>query len=231
MTNPLPRKTCIRITAPLSLFLLLLAVSSPLHCVANETGEPQLLVKQVITEAGGEEKLLHLFRFSERVLITDKVAAPPTPDEKGNRTSVVQVGGDWWVGASKRNKDKVRVLCWAWSLRILLEPKSQIAAIPETTIGNAAAVGLRVTESVAQPIDLWFDAKTKRLLAIDYTDTRHVFSDWKTTDAGHRYPSHVAGYRFTDIAAKKTSEKQWYQTDLLEVTPLQELPSGFETTR
>ena len=43
-------------------------------------------------------------------------------------------------------------------------------------------------------------------------------------------PPSVSGYRFADAAAKTIREKQWYQTDLLEVIPLKELPPGFETT-
>ena len=62
------------------------------------SAEPEASVKQqidkVIATVGGEEKLLTLFRFRELVLIT----STPTPLDKaemGNRTSVVQVGGDW----------------------------------------------------------------------------------------------------------------------------------------
>lgn len=64
-----------------------------------------------------------------------------------------------------------------------------------------------------------------KLLAIDYTDTRHIFSEWKTTEAGHQYPSHVTGYRFADAAAGTLQAKQWYQTDILELKPLAELPA------
>jgi hypothetical protein len=202
---------------------LLLAVTA----VADKpVATEQALVAEVITAAGGEEHLLQLFEFRERVLITAEPAAPVTADEPGNRTSVVQVGGDWWIGTGKRDKDKVRVLCWAWSLRILLAPESIIASLPEATIGETPAFGLRVTESVAEPIDLYFDAESKRLLAIDYTDTRHLFSDWKATPAGHHYPAHVVGYRFTDSSRTALADQQWYQTDILELTPLAELPAA-----
>jgi len=200
--------------------LLMLTLNSR----AAET-DAKPLVEQVVATAGGAEKLLTLFRFRERVLITDKPAAPVTADEKENRTSVVQVGGDWWIGKNKRDKDKVRVLCWAWSLRILLNPESKIAVIPETTIGEKPAFGLRVAAVIKEPIDLWFDKEAKRLVAIDYTDTRHVFSEWKKTDEGHCYPSKVVGYRFADRTKGTLNEQQWYQTDILELTPLKELPA------
>lgn len=184
------------------------------------------LVAEVVNAAGGENKLLRLFRFRERVLITSTPAAPPAADEKENRTSVVQVAGDWWIGTAKRDKDKVRVLCWAWSLRILLDPKSRIQVLEEITVADKPAWGLRVSESIQEPVDLYFDRESKRLIAIDYTDTRHVFSQWKKTDEGHSYPSHVVGTRFLSRPSGTLEEKQWYQTDILELTPLKELPAG-----
>jgi hypothetical protein len=205
------------------LFALGWAMFSAISVLAAET-DPRQLVEQVIKTAGGEDKLLTMFRFRERVLITDTPAAPVAKDEKGNRTSVVQVSGDWWIGTAKRDKDKVRVLCWAWSLRILTDPKSKIQTVPDIKVGDKQAFGLRVTESVKEPIDLFFDKETKRLAAIDYTDTRHYFSEWKKTDAGQEYPAHVSGVRFADRKAGTLKDKQWYQTDILELTPLQELP-------
>jgi hypothetical protein len=198
--------------------------------VSTSAAQPDTedLVKQVVKTAGGEDKLLKLFRFRERILITDTPVAPVTKDEKGNRTSVVEVSGDWWIGTAKRDKDKVRVLCWAWSLRILLDPKSKIQRVPEITVSDKPALGLRVSESVKEPIDLFFDKETLRLVAIDYTDTRHIFSDWKKTEEGHAYPAHVAGFRFADRKARTLQNKQWYQTDILELTPLIELPGGLK---
>ena len=211
-----------RLTVPVLLLLLLFA--RPV--VANDADTAaKKLVEDVVATAGGEGKLLKLFRFRERVLITSTPAAPVTSDEKENRTSVVQVGENWWLGTAKRDKDKVRVLCWAWSLRILLDPKSKIQTLPEITVADKPAFGLRVTESLKEPIDLFFDKESQRLVAIDYTDTRHLFSDWKKTAEGHQYPSHVAGFRFADRTAGKLQDKQWYQTDILELTPLAELPA------
>lgn len=194
--------------------------------VANaEDADAKKLIEQVVASAGGEEKLLKVFKFRERVLITSTPAAAVTADEKGNRTSVVQVAGDWWLGTKARDKDKVRVLAWAWSLRILLDPKSKVETITDTAINGKPVIGLRVTESIKEPIELYFDKDQKQLVAIDYTDTRHVFSEWKKTDSGLSYPTHVVGYRFTNRATRATNEKQWYQTDILELTPLQEVPA------
>jgi hypothetical protein len=196
-----------------------------LSCEAHASQpDPRELVAQVLETAGGEEKLLKLFRLRERLLVTKTPAEPVTQDEKGNRTSVVEVSGDWWVGKAKRDKDKVRVLCWAWSLRLLLDPQSTIESCHDITVNGKPAFGLRVTGSVKVPIDLFFDADSKRLVAIDYDDTRHVFSEWKATTDGRHYPSHVVGFRFTNRDAGILAGNQWYQTDILELTPLDELP-------
>jgi hypothetical protein len=209
--------------------LVVALLARPLCAHADGTGTPvDESVAQVIKAAGGEERLLDVFRFHERVLITSTPAPLVEGETNGNRTSVVKAGGGWWVGTNKRNKDKVRVLCWAWSLRILLADKSRIEAIPQIVVDEKPAFGLRVTGSVKEPIDLFFDKETKRLSAIDYTDTRHVFSDWKKTNEGHRYPTHVAGFRFADRNSRTLQERQWYQTDILELVPLKELPSGLK---
>ena len=206
--------------------LVVALLARPICAHADETDTPvDDSVAQVVKAVGGEEKLLDVFRFNERVVITS-TPTPVVPGEtSANRTSVVRAGGGWWIGTNKRNKDKVRVLCWAWSLRILLDDKSKIEAIPDIVVDEKPAFGLRVTGSVKEPIDLFFDKETKRLSAIDYTDTRHVFSDWKKTKEGHLYPAHVAGFRFADRKLHTVQEKQWYQTDILELVPLKELPS------
>lgn len=198
------------------------------HCATAAEQDPQKLVEQVSKSAGGEARLLKLFRFRERVLITGTAAPPVAEGEKGNRTSVVQVGGDWWIGTTKRDKDKVRVLCWAWSLRILLDTDSKIQSVPDVMVADKPSFGLRVTGSVKKPIDLYFDKESNRLVAIDYDDTRHIFTEWKKTDDGHLYPSHVVGFRFENREAGKLKDNQWYQTDILELIPLSELPSDLK---
>ncbi len=190
--------------------------------------DAQKVVEQVIGAIGGEEKLLKLFRFRERVLITSTPAAAPAADEKGNRTSTIEVGGRMWVGTNPREKDKVRILIWAWSLGILKAPEAKLAVIKDARVSDKPALGLQVTGMTKEPLELYFDAQSKLLVAIDYTDTRHLFSEWKKTEAGHSYPSHVVGHRFADRAKKTLQEKQWYQTDILELTPLTELPADLK---
>ena len=121
-------RNSLRIVVPLLLIFLVLGR----HAAGDEpASSAKKLVEEVVAAAGGEDKLLKLFRYRERVLITSTPAAPVAKDEKGNRTSVVQVGGDIWIGTAKRDKEKVNVLCWAYSLRILLDPKSKMQTLPD----------------------------------------------------------------------------------------------------
>lgn len=136
------------------------------------------------------------------------------------------MGGGWWVDGVERNKDKVRVLAWAWSLRILLDAQSELELLPAATIDGRSVLGLRVAQSIAQPLECYFDEETLRLVAIDYDDTRHVFSEWQETADGRPYAARAVGYRFVDRAAGSLSEQPWYQTDILDLVPLAELPPG-----
>lgn len=201
-----------------------LAALTPNRLQADDAAA-QKLIEQVIDAIGGDDKLLQRFRFRERVLISSTPTPAPQPDEKGNRTSTIEVGGRMWVGTNPREKDKVRILIWAWSLGILKAPEAKITVVKDAMIDGKPALGLQVAGVAKEPLELFFHADSKLLIAIDYTDTRHSFSEWKKSDAGHSYPSHVVGHRFVDRAKKTLNEKQWYQTDILELTPLAELPA------
>ena len=115
----------LRLLSPLIVGLMVSAVPA----VADETDVTER-VKSVVKAAGGEEKLLKLFRFRERVIIGDTPPPVVTENEPGNRTSVVEIPDHWWIGSVKRDKDKVRVLVWAWTLRILSDPKSKVIDSP-----------------------------------------------------------------------------------------------------
>jgi len=199
-------------------------VSSSRADIAPDAAER---VDAVINAVGGPEKLLNIVRFGERLSVGSKSVALPQSDAKVTRVSVVQAGGGWWLGKKERNKDKVRVLFQAWSLQILRDPKSKIEALPQTTVNDIPVVGLRVSESTAEPLELWFDAKSLRLVAIDYTNGRNVFSEWKQTPDGHHYTSRAIGFRFVNKAERTVKETHWYVTDILEFTPLAELPEEF----
>jgi hypothetical protein len=176
------------------------------------------LVRQVVAAAGGEEKLLKLFRMKERLNVSSD------PEKKGaERVSVLEPPAHWWLGKRDRvtqDKEPATFLVWGWTLGALTDPKSKVEALDEITEGDKPAVGLRVSESITPPMDLYFDKAEHRLVRIDWRSDIHRFSEWKEID-GVKYPAKCIGY-------KKNTGKPWYFTEILELERLQELPEGLK---
>jgi hypothetical protein len=187
-----------------------------LPAAAAPPQDPQPLIQQVIEAAGGEGKLLKLFRIRERLNVSSD------SEKKGNeRVSVLEPPNYWWLGKRERVKDEkepATFLVWAWTLGALLDPNSKIEVISEVTEGDMPALGLRVSETINPAMDLYFDKETNRLVRIDWRSDIHRFSDWKEYD-GVKYPAKCIGY-------KKNSGKPWYFTEILELERLQQLPEG-----
>lgn len=180
--------------------------------------DPQELVKQVVTAAGGSEKLLTLFRVKEHLIIGSD------PEGKGfERISVLEPPRAWWSNGQERvseQKEPAIFLVWAWSLQALVDPKSKIEALPEIKEKETAAFGLRVSQSIDPPLEMYFDSIDNRLVRIDWRSDIHRFSQWKQHD-GVGYAAKCVGY-------KKDSGKPWYFSELLEVERLKELPEGLK---
>lgn len=198
---------------------LTLAILTIPFCRAN-SDEPNAksLVDQVLTSAGGKDKLLTLFRMSERLSISSDPAKP------GNqRVSILEPPGYWWLGKKERVKDDrepATFLVWAWTLGALVDEKSKVERIPEIVESELPAVGIRVSESITPPMDLYFDKVTHQLVRIDWRSDIHRFSDWKEAD-GFKYPAKCVGY-------KKSTGKPWYFTEILKLERLTELPEGLQ---
>ena len=174
------------------------------------------VLNSTVEAVGGEAKLLKLFRIKERLAVSSD------PNAKGNeRTSVCEPPGHWWLGTKDRvvaDKEPATFLVWGWTLGALVDPKSKLESLPDTTINDRAAYGIRVNETVTPPMDVYFDRETNRLTHIDWRGDRHVFSDWKEAD-GVAYPAKCIGY-------KLKGNKRWYHTEILDVERLTELPAG-----
>lgn len=177
--------------------------------------DPAAVVKAVVAAAGGEDKLLRTFRFKENLNVSPDPNGKATP-----RESVLDLPGRWWFGTAPRDKADPRVLAWAWSLGVLLDPKTKIEAIPDVTEADKPAVGLRVSKTIDPPMDLYFDKATKHLVRIDWKTNTHRFSGWKEHD-GVTYASKVVGVR-------KATGKPWYYTEIVEIERLKELPAGLK---
>jgi hypothetical protein len=181
--------------------------------LAQGAEDPAAIVESVVKAAGGKEKLLTTFRLKERLAVS------ADPEAKGSeRATVLQPPGHWYLGKKNRvteDKEPAVMLAWAWTLRVFLDPASKLEALPPAD----GRVGLRIKGSIEPPMDVWFDAKERRLAAIDWRKDRHVFSEWKELD-GLRYPSRVVGH--------KPDGKVWYHTRILELTRLEDLPADLK---
>lgn len=202
-----------RLVIALSVCLIALTTE---HIFAADGGARQLAA-DVIQAAGGEPSLLKLFRIKERLAISSD------PMAKGNeRVSVLEPPKYWWMGRKERvrdDKEPAIFLVWAWTLGVLTDPDSKLETLAEISEDEQPAVGLRVSGTIAPPMDLYFSKADNRLVRIDWRSDIHRFSDWREHD-GARYPAKVMGY-------KKASGKLWYFTEILEVERLQELPAQY----
>ena len=180
--------------------------------------DTRALVDKVVKAAGGDEKLLKLFRIKERL----NVSADPVA--KGTlRTSVLEPPKYWWLGKRERvadEKEPATFLVWAWTLGALKDPKSKITASPAVKEGEKEVIGLRVSGTIEPAMDIYFDKAEHRLVRIDWRQDIHRFSDWRVHDG--------AGYAAKTVGYKKASGKPWYYSEILEIERLKELPAGLK---
>lgn len=182
---------------------------------------PESLAKQMIAAAGGEEKLLKLFRTRETVNVSSDPAK-----KVAERVSVYEPPKYWWTGKNERVKDEKKpdepaiFLVWAWTLGMLTDPASKLEVIPDVVESEKPAFGLRVSGTVSPAMDLYFDKAENHLVRIDWRSDIHRFSDWREHD-GVKYPAKCAGY-------KKSTGKPWYFSEIIELKRLEELPEGLK---
>lgn len=173
-------------------------------------GVPEL-VERVIAARGGRDKLLLRFRFRERYHAGAKMVPPGT-----TRESVMEVPGAWWIGKTERGAEPAKTTVWAWTLRILLDPKSQLERLPEITDDQQPLVGLRVRGAVNPPLDLYFVPATWQLARIDWRNDIYRFAEWKE-QGGVQFPAKCTMYR-------RSSGEPWFHHEILELEPLTDLP-------
>lgn len=194
------------------------------YCSGPTTGadaDTKVLVNRIVTAAGGEDKLLKLFRTRETVNVSSD------PEKKAPvRVSVYEPPKHWWTGKNERVKDEKKpdepaiYLVWTWTLGILIDSASMLEVIPEIVESEKPAVGLRVSGTVSPAMDVYFDKATSQLVRIDWRTDIHRFSDWKEHD-GVKYPAKCIGY-------KKATGKPWYFSEITELERLKELPDGLK---
>ena len=199
------------------LFLLSALSSQGQTTPADPAVQP--LIDQVLAAAGGKEKLLTLFRIKE----TFHFGANPTPDEGKKATvreSVLEPPKYWWLGKKERADEPAKYDVWAWTLGVLVDPKTQVEIIPDLTHEGPPLFGLSVSGTIDPAMDLYFDKETKLLSRIGWRGDYYLFSDWKEHD-GYKYASRTVIY-------KKASGKPWFFHEITEVERLKELPAGLQ---
>lgn len=178
-----------------------------------DSKEVAATVQNMVQEVGGREKLLTLFSMKESLILN------PDGIKKGSeRFSVLEPPSYWWLNKKDRAAEPAKFLVWAWTLGALIDPKSKLAMLPETTDNAVPLVGIEVSETIMPPMKIYFDKKESRLVRIDWRSHIHRFSEWKDLN-GLKYPSRTIGYNVSD-------GKAWYQSDILELIRLTDLPEG-----
>ena len=198
-----------------AMFAAILFQAAATEAPAQESTAASELVQHIVKAAGGEEKLLKLFRMKEQFNAGATLKTPGTL-----RTSVVEPPKSWWIGAAERGEEPAKITAWAWTLGALTDPESKIVTIAEVTENEMLVAGLQITSTIDPPLDMYFDKKTYELVRVDWRNDIYRFSDWKEYD-GTRYPSKCVLHR-------RQSGEPWFFHEILEIERLPELPDGLK---
>ncbi len=121
-------------------WICLLCVASLAKFSPAADPDPLVLVKQVVSAAGGDDKLLKFFRTRETVNVSsDPEKIVP------ERVSVYEPPNYWWTGKTERVKDVKKpdepaiYLVWAWTLGLLTDPASELQLIPDVVEADKPA--------------------------------------------------------------------------------------------
>ena len=202
-----------RVLCYLAMSLAVLTSTCPSIAEDSAASPEKELVSKVIMAAGGEEKLLTLFRMEERYNAGKERVSPGT-----SRVSVVEPPKSWWIGTNERGQEPAKITAWAWTLGVLKDTESKLALIPDVTDNEKELAGLQVTGSVDPAIDMYFDKTTHELVRVDWRNDIYRFSDWKEYD-GTKYPSKCAMFR-------RKSGEPWFFHEIVTIERLKELPEG-----
>jgi len=111
--NPNLHTKCLRVLCCLAVSLTVPASNIPGVADDSTTSTEKELVSKVIAAAGGEDKLLKLFRMEELYNAGKERVSPGT-----SRVSVVEPPNTWWIGTSERGQEPAKITAWAWTLRL-----------------------------------------------------------------------------------------------------------------
>ncbi len=175
--------------------------------------DPQPLVDQAVTAAGGQEQLLRAFRMAE-LFNSGETALPENSPKRTPRTSDIQLPDRWVVNGTERGAEPAKAVVRAWTLDLLLDPKSQLEVLGEVADEDVTCDVLQVSGSVRPAMKLYFDSQTHLLKRVDWREDFYRFSVWKKQD-GLKFPARCVLFRI------KTG-KAWFHH---EITELERLPA------
>ena len=182
--------------------------------------DAKALVARAVAAAGGEAKLLRLFRMTEKFHFGD--APEPKNGKSTTRVSVCEPPEYWWLGTKDRADEPAKFDVWGWTLGAITDAKSVVEPVAEITDDGRAAWGLRVSGTITPPMELYFDRETSLLSRIDWRSDFYRFSEWKEHD-GVKYPAKC-------VIFKKASGKPWFFHEVTGIERLTELPKGITRT-
>lgn len=199
-----------------TLFLLsILSAAVVFPATAEPSAEAKALADKVISAAGGEGKLLRVFRMKERFNSGPVLADPATASV---RESILEAPKYWWLGGKDRDGEPAKFDVWAWTLVALTDDKTLLEIIPGVEENGKVTVALRLTGTIEPALDLHFDPGTHRLVRMDWRNDIHRFSDWREHD-GAAYPAKT-------VMHKRKTNEPWFHHEILEIERLAEAPAG-----
>ncbi len=170
---------------------------------------------QIVSNHGGADKLLRIFKFSETYYMGGDLTKKGT-----DRTSMIQPPNLWYVGKTERvsnsGKGSVCQDIWMWTLAPLIDPNTKLEIVPDIDVEGKLAHGLRVSGTIEPSITAFFDANTEDLVRIDWRAQVFTFSNPVEVD-GTRVPSKCV------LLGKDGKER--IRTELRSIERLQNLPA------
>ena len=134
------------------LLTLLTASSVGLH--ADPAAEAKALAAKAIEAAGGEAKLLRVFRMKERF---NSGPALADPAKANTRESILEAPQYWWLSGKDRDGEPAKFDVWAWTLVALTDLKTAMETVPGVEENGKTTLALRLTGSIEPAMDLHFD--------------------------------------------------------------------------
>lgn len=196
------------------IFLLTLLTASSAILNAEPSADAKTLAAKAIAAAGGEAKLLRIFRMKERYN-SGPTAADPA--KASVRESILEAPQYWWLNGKDRDGEPAKFDVWAWTLVALTDPKTVIESLPGVEENGKTTLALRLTGTIDPALDLHFDPATHRLVRMDWRNDIYRFSEWRELDG--------AGYHAKTVMHKRKTNEPWFYHEILEIERLTEAPA------